>query len=146
MLLIVILHGNANKLDNKTADYYKNPDNFSKAVPIAKGGTGMTSIATQKINCTIVTGVINTKAYVMYNPLVRQCVLFVNSSSMFNKENVIIANIPQLYRPKESVSTSFAVSPGAGEMRVNTNGNIEIITPEAYLPNVFVDGQLTWFI
>lgn len=117
------------------------PDNFSKVVPVSKGGTGMTSIAPQKISITKVSDVTN-NSYIMYSPISRLCVFHIDFQTMINtQDSKTLGTIPQTYRPKDQILCMT----DAGEIRIEKTGEI-IIAPDEDIPHVFIEGETCWFI
>ncbi len=158
------MHGSATKLQNKrtiaisggatgTATGFDgtsnisipvtalNPDNLSKVVPVGKGGTGMTNIANQTINCTKTSSVTKGDMFIKYNPISKLCILIVNITLMINKEgDTVIGTIPAGYRPNTTISNGIDI----GSMSVDSSGNIKARPKE--IPETFVNGQICWLI
>lgn len=118
-----------------------NPDNLSKVVPVGKGGTGMSNIANQTVNCTKASGVTKGDMFIKYNPISKLCILIVNITLMINKEgDTVIGTIPAGYRPNTTISNGIDI----GSMSVDSSGNIKARPKE--IPETFVNGQICWLV
>lgn len=164
LVVVQVMHGSATKLQNKrtiaisggatgTATGFDgtsnisipvtalNPDNLSKVVPVGKGGTGMSNIANQTINCTKASSVTKGDMFIKYNPISKLCILIVNITLMINKEgDTVIGTIPAGYRPNTTISNGIDI----GSMSVDSSGNIKARPKE--IPETFVNGQICWLI
>lgn len=120
------------------------PDILSKAVPVSKGGTGLTSISNIKINCTRVSDV-NGSIELIYNPLIRMCMLYVSTAHyepINTSGSKVVGNIPKTYRLEHDTWGMCDV----GEIIIRPSGNIEVFIEDDKLPVAFITGQVIWFI
>ena len=164
LVVVQVMHGSATKLQNKRTIAISggvtgaatgfdgtsnisipvtalNPDNLSKVVPVGKGGTGMSNIANQTINCTKASIVTKGDIFIQYNPVTKLCILIVNVQGMINKEgDTVIGTIPAGYRPSTIIHNGIEI----GSMSVDSSGNIKARPKE--VPEVYVNGQISWLI
>lgn len=128
-----------------------NPDYLNKPVPVSKGGTGLNNIDSKEMDCVKVEGVTG-DIKLIYNPLTKICCLNISTTLGLTDEK-IIGNVPNPYRPKNTVWGVFE----KGRISINSSGQIKAIPEEKQtsgadigdgIGTIFktINTQLVWFI